>query len=90
MTAKTMHQAEAQLRAALATLADRYDEMASRAPEHPKYLYIDPLTPSQRTEHDRAVGYRKAAADIRDVLRTGRIPHDLMTDAEVEQHGTTS
>lgn len=79
---------ERKLRAALATLAERYEEIADRAPRHPQYLYIDPLTPAQRAEHDRAVGYRKAAADLRDVLRTGHVPHDLMTDAELQQHGT--
>lgn len=76
------------LRTALTTLADRYDEIADRAPQHPKYLYIDPLTPAQRTEHDRAAGYRRAAADIRDVLCTGHVPHTLMTDAELEKYGT--
>lgn len=74
--------------AALTSLADRYEEIADRAPEHPDTLYVDSLTPAQRAEHDRAAGYRKAAADIREVLHTGRIPHDLMTDAELEQHGT--
>lgn len=31
----------------------------------------------------RARTYRKTAADLRDVLATGRIPHDLMTTAEL-------
>jgi hypothetical protein len=87
--AHTMHRSEGDLRAALTTLAERYEEMADRAPKHPEYLYIDPLTPAQRSEHDRAVGYRQAAADIRNVLRTSRIPHGLMTDAELEQHGAS-
>jgi hypothetical protein len=75
---------KADLRAALASLAERYDEMADRAPKHPEYLYIDPLTPMQRDQHTRGATYRKAAADIREVLRTSRIPHDLMTDAELD------
>ncbi|MFL4904876.1 hypothetical protein ACJ6WF_17215 [Streptomyces sp. MMS24-I2-30] len=78
---------ETDLRAAFTTLADRYEEMAGRAPELPTSLYIDPLTPTQERQHERAVARRQAAADIREVLRSGRIPHDLMTDAEMEQHG---
>ncbi|MBI0296746.1 hypothetical protein JBE04_20355 [Streptomyces sp. PRKS01-29] len=88
MTDKTMHRTETDLRVALTTLAERWEQMADRAPEHPKYLYIDPLTPAQRDEHARGAAYRKAASDLRDVLRTGRIPHDLLTDAELETHGT--
>jgi DNA polymerase-3 subunit epsilon len=77
----------ADLLAALTTLAERYEEMAERAPKHPETLYIDPLTPAERAQHERGATYRSAAADIRDVLRTGRIPHGLMTDAELEQYG---
>jgi hypothetical protein len=84
----TLAASEDPIRAALATLAERYEEIADRAPKHPEYLYIDPLTPAQRAEHDRAHAYRQAAADIRDVLRTGHVPHGLMTDAELEQYGT--
>lgn len=90
MNATTMHQSEANLRTTLSTLAERYEETADRAPKHPQYLYIDPLTPAERAEHDRAVGYRRAAADIREVLRTGRIPHGLMTDAELDSRGAAA
>ncbi|MGW6531403.1 hypothetical protein [Streptomyces venezuelae] len=65
MTSKTMHKTEADLRATLTTLADRYEEIA-----------------------DHADGYRRAATDIREVLRTGRVPHWWMTDVELEEHGT--
>jgi len=87
VNAKTMSQGEANVRSALTALADRYEEIAERAPKHPEYLYIDPLTPAERAEHDRGAAYRRAADDIREVLRSGHIPHTLMTDAELDQHG---
>ena len=42
---------------------------------------------AERAEHDRGAAYRRAADDIREVLRSGHIPHTLMTDAELDQHG---
>lgn len=68
---------ERKLRATLAELVERWSAMAGQ-----------PDDDAPAFAHARAATYRKAAADIRGVLRTGRIPHDLMTDTELEQHGT--
>lgn len=65
---------ERKLRATLEDLLERWAPMATCSDDDPEMA------------HGRAHGYRKALADVRDVLRTGRIPHDLMTDAE-EQYG---
>ncbi|MGY0062770.1 exonuclease domain-containing protein [Streptomyces sp. LZ34] len=62
------------LRGAFATLADRYEQVAGCA--------------TTELGRSRGLQLRRVAADIRDVLRTGRVPHALMTDAELEQHGT--
>ncbi|MFD5709525.1 hypothetical protein ACFWHW_03870 [Streptomyces pharetrae] len=75
-------------RATLTTLADRWEQMADHGD-----VAIGTFNGPAAATLDAEVGergrtYRKAAADIRDVLRTGRVPHDLMTDAELEQHGT--
>ncbi|KIZ16896.1 hypothetical protein [Streptomyces natalensis] len=89
MTAKTMHKAEADLRTTLTSLADRWEQMAKSAPDFGgDDLFIDEPTPTQLQQFERATTYRKTAADLREVLRIGQIPHDLMTDAELEQHGT--
>ncbi|MFD5491543.1 hypothetical protein ACFWH4_01040 [Streptomyces sp. NPDC127091] len=81
-------QMETDLRATLAALADRYDEMAERLTAgHPTTFYAR-FTVAQERQAERAHTLRRAAADLREALRTGRIPHDLMTDAELEQHGT--
>jgi hypothetical protein len=77
VTAKTMHRSEADLRAALTALAERYEEIVDRAPRHPQWISIPPLSIGQRAEHDRAIGYRNAARAIRDILRTGQLPNDL-------------
>lgn len=66
---------ERKLRATLAELIERWAPMGHCADDAPEMA------------HGRAHAYRKAAADVRTVLRTGLIPHDLMTDAELEQHG---
>ena len=73
------------LRAALETLASHYEAVVAKAPRHPQYLYIDPLKPSQRAEHDRAVAYRNTARAIRHILRTGDVPQDLVNDSDLEQ-----
>ncbi|MFD9222033.1 exonuclease domain-containing protein [Streptomyces sp. NPDC060064] len=80
---------ERKVRAALADLAERWEQMAKSAPDLGDELLIDEPTSVQQLQIERAHTYRKAAADVRDVLRTGRVPHDLMTDAELEQHGTS-
>lgn len=74
-------------RAALTTLADRWEQHADTLTAGLPTGFYARLTPAQERQTTRAHAYRKAAADVRDVLRTGRIPHDLMTDAELEQHG---
>jgi hypothetical protein len=65
---------ERKIRGALADLAERYEETAARA--------VSDVAKA------RARQISQAAKDIRTVLTTGRIPHWLMTDAELEQHGT--
>lgn len=88
MTARTMHPAEANLRAVLTTLAERWERMADNE-EAAIPLLDGPAAESvANSVCERAHTYRKAADDTRQVLRTGRIPHDLMTDTELEQHGT--
>lgn len=88
MTAKTMHQTEAALRATLATLADRWEQIAGPKPDPGEGLFVDEVTPAEAAQVERNHTLRTSAADLRDVLRKGRIPHPLMTDAELEQHGT--
>ncbi|MFJ3839418.1 hypothetical protein ACIPY6_28480 [Streptomyces sp. NPDC090054] len=85
MTVRTMSQSEADLRAALASLANLYDDLVTQAPRHPEYLYIDPLKPWQRAEHDRAVAYRNATHAIRHLLRTGQIPANCTDTADLGQ-----
>lgn len=88
MTAKTMHQTEAALRATLTTLAERWEQMAGPAPDPSEGLFVDEVTPAEAARIERNHTLRTSAADLRDALRTGRIPHPLMTDAELQQHGT--
>lgn len=90
MTVRTMHQKEADLRAALTTLVERWEQMAKAGPDFGSGLLINEPTPVQLQQHERAATYHRAATDLRDVLRTGRIPHGLMTDAELDQHGATA
>lgn len=69
--------------AVLATLAERWEQLAaSHSQGHPTDFYVD-MTPFEREESGKAHSYRKAAADLREVLASGRIPHDLMTDTEL-------
>ncbi len=79
---------ERKVRGLLADLADRWEQMAAAGPDFGDELIVDEPTPVQLQQHERAATYGRAAADLRDALRTGRIPHGLMTDAELEQHGT--
>ncbi|MEV6806543.1 ATP-binding protein [Streptomyces sp. NPDC051132] len=73
----------------LTTLAGRWEQMAQGAPDFGDGLFVDEATPAQTGQHERATTYRKAATDLLDVLRTGRIPHDLMTNAELDGTGNT-
>ena len=68
----------------LTDLAERWERMGKAAPEMGDGLFIDEPTRTQTAQYERAATYRKAAADLREVLATGRIPHDLMTDAELD------
>lgn len=79
---------ERKIRAVIADLAERWEQMAGPAPDPNQGLFVDEVTPAESARIARAHTYRTAASDLRDVLRTGRIPHPLMTDAELEQHGT--
>jgi DNA polymerase III subunit epsilon len=79
---------ERKVRALLADLAERWEQMAKARPDFGDELLIDEPTPLQLQQRERAHTYKTAAADVRDVLRTGRLPHALMTDAELKQHGT--
>jgi hypothetical protein len=69
--------------AALSTLAERWERMATH--EEAAIPLLDGPAGEQvgREVAERAATYRKAAADLREVLSTGRIPHDPMTDAEL-------
>lgn len=68
---------------ALNTLAERWERMGQSAPELGDDLLIDEPTAAERHQQERAATYRRAAADLREVLVTGQIPHGLMTDAEL-------
>jgi DNA polymerase-3 subunit epsilon len=80
---------ERKLRAAVDELAERWEQMAGPAPDSSEGLFVDEVTPAESARVERAATYRTAASDLRDVLRTGRIPHPLMTDAGLKQHGAT-
>lgn len=70
-------------KAVLADLAGRWERMGKHE-EAAIPLLEGPAGEQVGAEiAQRAATYRKAAADLREVLVTGRIPHDLMTDAEL-------
>lgn len=79
---------ERKVRALLGELADRWEQIAGPTPDPSEGLFVDEVTPAESARVERNHTYRTAASDLRDVLRTGLIPHALMTDAELEQHGT--
>lgn len=64
-------------------LADRWERLTKAAPNLGEDLLIDEPTPVQQVQIERATTYGRVAKDLREVLTTGRIPHDLMTDAEL-------
>jgi hypothetical protein len=67
----------------LATLADRWQEMADHG-DHAIGHFEGPAAATLDAEvGERGRTYRKAASDVREVLASGRIPHDLMTTAEL-------
>ena len=66
---------------ALADLAGRWEKEATGTQ---KAIYASPLGGEvEAAQHERIRIYREAARDLREVLATGRIPHDLMTTAEL-------
>ncbi|WP_435643828.1 hypothetical protein ACR9VJ_26235 [Streptomyces sp. H49] len=69
--------------AALTTLADRWQQMADHGDAAIGHFEGPAAATLDAEVGERGRTYRKAASDIRDVLRTGRIPHDLMTDDEL-------
>lgn len=73
--AKSTRRSEADLRAALTLLADRYQQAAVRV--------------AATGSPHRATQIRMAADDIRLVLATGRLPLYLTTGTELEQYATT-
>ncbi|MGW1015634.1 exonuclease domain-containing protein [Streptomyces niveus] len=77
---------ERKLRGALADLAERWGAHANfHAARLPGDFLID-ADPANERAAATAHAYRTAAMDVAEVLRTGRMPHGLMTDAELEQH----
>lgn len=81
-------QGEVDLRSALTILAYRWEEVAGPKPDPSEGLFVDEVAPGEAARIERNHTLRTSAADLREVLCTGRIPHPLMTDAELEQHGT--
>ncbi|MGW2920321.1 hypothetical protein ACWDBF_21020 [Streptomyces angustmyceticus] len=69
---------------ALGVLAGRLEEMAT---EQDRRADGAPLGVLVAVNDARARANRSAARAIKAVLNTGYLPHDLMTDAELEQHG---
>lgn len=68
--------------ATLTSLADRWEREAATA-EATIGHFEGPAAATLNAEvGERARIYRQAAADLREVLQTGRIPHDLTTRAE--------
>jgi len=68
---------------ALNTLAERWERMA-RHEEAAIPLLNGPAGEQIGSEiAQRAEAYARAASDLREVLVSGRIPRDLMTDAEL-------
>lgn len=78
---------ERKIRGLLHDLASRWEQMAKAGPDFGDELLVEEPTPLQLQQRERAHTYMTAASDLRDALRTGQIPHPLMTDAELERHG---
>ncbi|MER7046729.1 hypothetical protein [Streptomyces jumonjinensis] len=72
------------LRVTLATLAERWREIADST-ESLAITTANRVLSEARYERARHI--RRAADDIDTVLRTGRVPHDLMTTTELAQNG---
>ncbi|MFL6096135.1 MAG: hypothetical protein ACJ71Y_11855 [Blastococcus sp.] len=72
------------LRALLPDLATRWEQMADHGDTAIGHFEGPAAATLVAEVGERGRTYRKAAADVLEVLRTGRIPHDLMTDAELK------
>ncbi|WP_413102262.1 hypothetical protein [Streptomyces sp. Inha503] len=73
-----------ELRDTLTTLTERWEQIAASAEARADAAANGTLS---EVGHARAHTIRRLARDVADVLNTGRIPHDLMTTAELENHG---
>lgn len=67
----------------LADLAGRWEQMAKTTDNSCADVNPDAEPGLVWLRTSRAQTYRRAAADLREVLATGRIPHGLMTTAEL-------
>ncbi|MGW2725632.1 hypothetical protein [Streptomyces sp. NPDC001492] len=75
------------MRAVLADLAGRWEQMADHGDAAIGHFEGPAAATLNAEVAERGHTYRKAAADIRDVLRTGRVPEDLLTSAEAASNG---
>lgn len=71
------------LRATLSDLAGRWEQMAKTTDNSCADVDPDAEPGLVWLRTSRAQTYRRAATDLREVLATGRIPHGLMTTAEL-------
>lgn len=74
------------LRAAFADLADQWEQLAASMSAQADHLRGPGAAEAALIARSAARTYRAAASDVRDVLRTGLIPRELLTDAELQQH----
>jgi len=81
---------EANLPTVLGTLAERWEQEAATAEATIGHFKGPAAATLDAEVSERARIYRQAAADLRDVLRTGLIPHDLMTRTERQQRDATT
>jgi hypothetical protein len=63
-------------------LADRWEQLAEQGDEAIGHFEGPAAVTLNAEVEERGRVYRQAAADLREALATGRIPHDLMTQAE--------
>lgn len=74
---------------ALSALAERWEQEAATA-EAALGCFEGPAAATLDAEvSERARTYRQAATDLRDVLRTGQIPRDLLTHSERQPDAAT-
>lgn len=78
MTEKTTEQISPALPAALASLAELWERMADHDEASVGHFEGPTAATLDIEVAERGSTYRKAATDVREVLRTGRVPHDLV------------